>query len=98
MTLDIRPDDIQPLTEHRAHLAAHFKRIEATGRPLFVTSNGKTAAVVLSPAAYDKLLDAAQLASDLAMLQRSVEDVKNNRIKDARKATRALARRHGIKV
>ncbi|MDQ3521204.1 MAG: type II toxin-antitoxin system Phd/YefM family antitoxin [Gemmatimonadota bacterium] len=45
----MRTDDIQPLSEHRAHLTAHFQHVQQTGRPLFVTSNGRTAAVVLSP-------------------------------------------------
>ena len=52
----VRTKDIQPLTEHRAHLAEHFQQVRETSRPLFITANGRTAAVVLSPDSYDALI------------------------------------------
>lgn len=92
----MRTDDIQPLSEHRAHLTAHFERVRETGRPLFVTSNGRTAAVVLSPEAYDALAAKAELADNLLLIDRGLEDVKAGRVRDARAGIRELAAKHGI--
>lgn len=92
----MRTDDIQPLSEHRAHLTAHFQRVQETGRPLFVTSNGRTAAVVLSPEAYDALAEKAELADTLVLIDRGLQDVKAGRVRDARAGIEDLARKHGI--
>lgn len=94
----MRTDDIQPLSEHRAHLAAHFQHVQETGRPLFVTSNGRTAAVVLSPEAYDRLIEKAELVDNLALIDRGLDDVAAGRVRDAREGIEALARKHGIDV
>ena len=51
----MRAKDIRSLTEHRAHLTENCQHVKETGRPLFVTANGRAAAVVLSPDAYDAL-------------------------------------------
>ncbi len=92
----MRTEDIQPLSEHRAHLAAHFQHVQETGRPLFVTSNGRTAAVVLSPEAYDVLAEKAELTENLMLIDRGLEDVEAGRVRDARQGIRELAAKHGI--
>jgi prevent-host-death family protein len=92
----MRSDDIQPLSEHRAHLTAHFQHVRETGRPLFVTSNGRTAAVVLSPEAYDALTEKAELVDNLALIDRGFQDVKAGRVRNARAGIEELARKHGI--
>lgn len=92
----MRTDDIQPLTELRAHLAAHFQHVQETGRPLFVTSNGRTAAVVLSPEAYDRLAEKAELADNLVLIDRGMQDVKAGRVRDARAGIEELARKHNL--
>lgn len=92
----MRSTDIQSLTDHRANLRENLERVQETGRPLFVTANGKTAAVVLSPGAYDTLAEKAELADNLALVERGLEDVKAGRVRDAREGVRALAAKHGI--
>lgn len=92
----MRTEDIQPLSEHRAHLTAHFQRVQETGRPLFVTTNGRTAAVVLSPEAYDALAEKAELADNLLLIDRGLADVDAGRVRDARNGIRELAAKHGI--
>ena len=61
----MKTDDIQSLSTHRAHLTEHFKRVRETGRPLFITSKGRTTAVVLSPESYDDLAAKAELAAGM---------------------------------
>ncbi|QDU72147.1 type II toxin-antitoxin system Phd/YefM family antitoxin [Mucisphaera calidilacus] len=50
----IRSDDITSFTDYRGRLREHHDRVRATNRPLFITRNGETEAVVLSPEAYDR--------------------------------------------
>lgn len=94
----MRTEDIQPFTEYRAHLAEHHRRVQETGRPLFVTRDGRTSAVVLSPVAYDRLAEAAQQAEELAAIRRSVADVEAGRVRSAKDALRDIAARVGIPV
>jgi PHD/YefM family antitoxin component YafN of YafNO toxin-antitoxin module len=86
-----RSTDITSFTEFRAHLRAHLDQRKATSRPLFVTTNGETEAVVLSPSAYDELMDQAELAKSLALLDRSMEDIQAGRTRPAKAALRQIA-------
>lgn len=92
----MRSTDIQSLTEHRAHLSENLAKVQATGRPLFVTTNGKTAAVVLSPEAFDALAEKAELADNLTLIERGVQDVSAGRVRDARAGVREIAAKYGI--
>ena len=74
-----RSTDITSFSDFRAHLRDHLDQRKATGRPLFVTTNGETEAVVLSPAAFDELTDQAELARSLGVLDKSMEDIKAGR-------------------
>ena len=74
-----RSTDITNFTDFRTRLRDHLNQRKATGRPLFVTTNGETEAVVLSPAAFDELVEQAELSKSLALLDRSTEDIKAGR-------------------
>jgi len=91
-----RSTDITSFTEHRRHLRDHLEKVRTTGRPLYVTRNGETAAVVLSPEAYDALADRAELAESLAQLDRSADDIKAGRTTPAKEAFRKLADELGL--
>jgi prevent-host-death family protein len=84
----VRSNDITNFTEFRAHLRDHLEQRKTTGRPLFVTRNGETEAVVLSPSAFDELMDQAELAKSLALLDRSMEDVRAGRGQPLKQAIR----------
>lgn len=62
--------DVLSLTHFRDHLAARLSEVERDGGPLIITRNGRAAAVVLSPEAYDRLryhaFVRAKIASGLA--------------------------------
>lgn len=95
---EARSDDITSFTEHRKHLRDHLRRVQETGRPLYITTNGHTDAVVLSPAAYDALADKAELAESLSLLERSMEDVKAGRTQPAKSALERIAIELGLKL
>ena len=48
-------EDIIAIAEFKAHLSETVRGLGARGRPVVVTQNGKPAAVLLSPAAFDRL-------------------------------------------
>jgi prevent-host-death family protein len=92
-----RTTDITNFTQHRQNLRDHLNRVKATGRPLYITSDGEPEAVLLSAKAYDELADRADLAETLAMITRSETDIKAGRVQPFREAMRDLAREFGIR-
>jgi len=54
--------DIQSLTTFRRKSAEFMKHLKKTKRPMVLTVNGKAAAIVQDPEAYQRLLDIAALA------------------------------------
>ncbi len=93
-----RSTDITSFTEHRKHLRDHLRQVRETGRPLYVTTNGKTDAVVLSPEAYDNLADKAELAESLSMIDRSMEDIAEGRTQAAKAGLRRIADELGLSL
>ena len=99
-----RSTDITSFTEYRQHLRDHLRQVRETGRPLFVTTNGETDAVVLSPEAYDALAEKAEkaekaeLAESLALLERSKEDIAAGRTQAARQALKKIASELGLSL
>jgi len=86
-----RSTDITSFTDFRARLRDHLDQRKTTGRPLFITTNGETEAVVLSPATYDELMDQVELSKSLEMLDRSEADISAGRIMPAKAALRKIA-------
>ena len=74
-----RSTDITSFTEHRKHLRDHMQQVRKTGRPLYITTNGQTDAVLLSPAAYDSLAEKAELADSLATLEHGMAEARAGR-------------------
>lgn len=94
----MRAEDIRPLTEHRANISEDFRRVQETGRPLFITTNGRTAGVLLSPEAYDELADRAAIAEDVAAIRKALNGPKRGRGRDAGQALRDIATKIGVKL
>ena len=80
----IRSTDITSSTELRQNLRVHLDRLKSTGRPLYITTNGETDAVILSPRIFDELVEKAELADRLATIDKSVEDIKAGRVRPLR--------------
>ncbi len=55
-------EDILPLGHFKAHASALLKAINQSNRPIVITQNGKPAAVVLSPAEFDRLNQSARFS------------------------------------
>jgi len=93
-----RSTDITSFTEHRRSLRDHIDQVRSTGRPLYITTNGETDAVVLSPEAYDALADKAELAESLTRLDRSQADIRDGRTRTATPALEKLAAELGFSL
>jgi len=50
-------EDIVPLSEFKAHATDWLERVAETGRAVVITQNGRPAAVLVSPADFDRLLE-----------------------------------------
>ncbi len=66
--------DTFALTDFRSKAAAHIKRLSKLDRPALLTQNGKGAAIVMSPAHYERLATDAELARSIAAIQESLDD------------------------
>ena len=98
MPASTRSSDITSLSHFRAKLRDHLSQRHSTKRPLFVTSNGRTEAVVLAPAQYDELLQRADLAASLHQLDQSQKDIQAGRTMPAKSAIRSIAKAFDLKL
>ena len=53
-------EDILPVGEFKTHASRVIRRLQATKRPFVITQNGKPAAVLLTPAEFDRLNEHAR--------------------------------------
>jgi len=70
----IQIDDITSLTDFQRNAKKHVKRLRRTGRPEVLTVNGKPQVIVQDADAYQKLVDAAELAQTLPALRKSLKE------------------------
>jgi prevent-host-death family protein len=73
-------EDIVPIGEFKAHASQLLKRLGASARPLVITQNGRPAAVVLSPAEYDRMRERDRF---LASVAAGIDDADAGRVMDS---------------
>ena len=69
------PTDVVPLSEFRVSPAAYVTQVRSTGRPLVLTQDGKSAAVLLDVDEYERLVERAKICEDVAAAERQLETV-----------------------
>ncbi|MGE0440016.1 MAG: type II toxin-antitoxin system Phd/YefM family antitoxin [Gemmatimonadales bacterium] len=66
----VRPtQDIRPLADFRANLAAVVRQVQRTKRPVILTQHGRSAAVLVDATEYEALLDRAELFDDVRVAE-----------------------------
>jgi len=65
--------DVRPVSEFRQNAAKFVHQVRSTGRPLVLTQHGKSAAVLLDVAEYERLLDGAELMDTLRAAERELD-------------------------
>jgi prevent-host-death family protein len=87
--------DIQPLTTFRNNSVKMLKQLKKTGRPIVLTVNGKTEAVVQSAAAYQLLMDIAAQADEREGVRQGDEDIAAGRTRPAEKVFAEMRKQYG---
>lgn len=90
---------IDSLTNFKRQTADYLRQLHETGSPMVLTVNGKAEVVVQDAAAYQRLVDRAKKADReeaVAAIREGLADAEAGRVKPARKALRALAKKYGI--
>ena len=58
-------EDVQPVSEFRSKAAGFLSHIHKTKRPMILTQNGKSAAVLLDVAVYDQIVEKLEILQDV---------------------------------
>ena len=93
--LDITKD-IQSLTTFRRRSGEFLKQLKKSKRPVVLTVQGKAAAIVQDAGAYQRLLDIAAQANASEGIRQGLEDVKEGKVRPARKFFKEFEARHDL--
>lgn len=69
-------EDICPVSEFRADINAMIQKTKSTHRPIVLTQNGKTTAVVMEINDYQRLVYERQLFEDMRVAEEQVKEGK----------------------
>ena len=70
----LRPSvDVRPVTEFRAHTSAVLSQVHATKRPVILTQNGRSAAVLLDVDVYESLIDELAVLRDVRTAEQQLD-------------------------
>ena len=73
----------QSLTDFRQRATETLERLNKTGEAEILTVNGEARAVLMAPAAYDRLYRQALLAHDVTIIRRAREEIAAGKAKPA---------------
>jgi len=59
--------DIQPLSKFRSKVAFYFDQVRNTKRPLIITQNGKSSAILLDVSEYQQMIDKIEILEDIRL-------------------------------
>jgi prevent-host-death family protein len=85
-------ENFVPVSELKAQAADWLRRIGETGAPVVVTQNGKPAAVLLSPRAFDELTEQARF---VAAVRDGLADADAGRVQPHADVVRRMKARAG---
>ena len=68
--------DIRSLSDFRANAALYVQNIRKSRRPLVITQNGKSSAVVIDVNEYESLLEKIELLQDVQIARQQLADGK----------------------
>ncbi len=65
--------DVKPISEFRANAASLVQQVQRTRRPLVITQQGRSAAVLLAVSEYEKLLAKLELLQDVHTAEEQID-------------------------
>jgi antitoxin YefM len=84
-------DDIHPLSEFRSKASGFIAQVHNTKRPLVITQNGKSAAVLMDVSEYEKMIEKIELFQDI---ETSLDQIHEGKTIDHSEAHRILKSRY----
>jgi prevent-host-death family protein len=70
----LRPSvDVRPVTEFRANTSAVLSQVHTTKRPVILTQNGRSAAVLLDVDVYESLMDELAVLRDVSTAEQQLD-------------------------
>ncbi len=64
--------DIQPLSTFRSKLSFYFNKVKETKRPLIITQNGKSSAILLDVTEYQSLVNKIEVLEDIKLSEEQI--------------------------
>lgn len=64
--------DIQPLSKFRSKVAFYFDKIKKTKRPLIITQNGKSSAILIDVSIYQSMVDKLEVLEDIKLGEKQI--------------------------
>jgi prevent-host-death family protein len=75
--------DIRPLTEFKRETAKFTKRLKETGKPSFLTVNGKASLVVMDAEAWQEMQNRLEYADSVAGIRKGLAEIEKGEGEDA---------------
>jgi prevent-host-death family protein len=84
-------EDFVPVSDFKAQAADLLKRVSDTRKPLVITQNGRPAGVLLSPAAYDDLIERTEF---VAAVSAGLADIEAGRTEEHKVVAARLRKKY----
>ncbi len=68
--------DIRPMSDFRSNVSRFIKQVHTTKRPIVITQHGKSSAILIDVAEYDKMMDKIELIEDIELATKQIKDGK----------------------
>ena len=65
--------DVKPLSEFRSKVTTFLDHVHQTKRPLLITRNGKSSAVLMDVSEYESIIDKMELLQDIQLAKSQIE-------------------------
>ncbi len=88
-------ENIVPVSDFKARAAEWLRHLRGSSEPVVITQNGKAAGVLLSPTAYDKLVESHRFSQ---AVQQGLDDVNAGRVTSHFEVVAEMNRRFGLSV
>lgn len=92
--IDLR--EVRPVTDFQRHAKEYVGKLKRSKTPLVLTVNGRAELVVQDAASYQRLLNRIDELEAVAAIRTGLEDVREGRVKPARKALKELGAKLGL--
>ncbi len=77
--------DIQPLSKFRSKVSFYFDQVRKTRRPLVITQNGKSSAILLGVEEYQQMIDKIEILEDIKLAESQITKGLASSHKDVKK-------------